>query len=85
MGHNEHGSALFCQIPDDRKDISHKFRIQGGGGLIKQEHFRINGQGPCNGDPLLLPPGKLRRIGALPVGQPNLFPAVPVPFQRPVF
>ena len=47
-----------------RKDALGGHGVQGAGGLVAKEHFRVAGQGAGDGHALLLPAAELRRIGA---------------------
>ena len=53
----------FCPEPES------DFRVEGAQGLIQKEHLGIRGEGPDEGDPLLLPTAQLGRVKASPVGQ----------------
>ena len=43
--------------------------VQGAGGLVTQQHLGVGGQGPGDGDALLLPAGQLGGVGVGLVGQ----------------
>ena len=59
MGDHQHGQALLGQRAHDREHLPHHLRVQGGGGLVKEEDLRVHGQGPGDGHPLLLAAGEL--------------------------
>ena len=71
MGDNDHGGLLLRQTPDDLEHLAGELRVQGGGGLIKAEDVRGQGQGPGDGDPLLLAAGELVGVVSRPLCQPH--------------
>ena len=71
MGDHHHRHALPGQLLHDLQHLAHHFGVQGGSGLVKEHQLRLHGQGTDNGDPLLLPTGKLGRVGIRPVRQPH--------------
>ena len=63
VGDDQHGHALLGQLLHDGEDLAHHFRVQGGGGFIEEQHFRVHSQGPGDGHPLLLAAGYLPGLG----------------------
>ena len=63
MGDHQHGQTLRGQVPHDGEHLPHHLRVQGGGGLVKEEDLRVHGQGPGDGHPLLLAAGELPGLG----------------------
>ena len=62
MGDNDHGHAAFCHVLNDGENLLDHLRVQGGGGLVKEHHLRLHGQGTHNGKPLLLAAGQTAGI-----------------------
>ncbi len=54
---------LAVDLRQQLQDRRRGFRVQGAGGLIRQQVTRPGGQGPGDAHPLLLATGQLRRIG----------------------
>ena len=73
MGHHEHCHPVLRQAAHHGQHLADQFRIQGAGGLVKIDDFRIRGHGPGNRHPLLLSAGQLGRIAFQFVGHPDLF------------
>ena len=69
MGHDHHGHAGLGQLLHDFQHLTHHFRVQGGGRLVKKHDLRLHHQRPDDGHPLLLAAGKLDGIGIGPVLQ----------------
>ena len=70
MGNDDDRNAQTpVDVLDEAQDAPGRGGVQGGGGLVAQEHLGVAGQGPGNGDALLLPAGELHRIGVGLVGQ----------------
>ena len=63
VGDHHHGHALVGQLLHNLQHLAHHFRVQGRGGLVKEHHVRVHGQGPSNGNALLLAAGKLLGVG----------------------
>ena len=63
MGDYQHGQPALRQIAHDGQHLAHHFRVQGRGGFVKEQNFRVHCQRPGNGHPLLLPAGKLAGPG----------------------
>ena len=63
VGDHHHGHALVGQLLHDLQHLAHHLGVQGGGGLIKEHDLGLHGQGPHNGDALLLAAGELVGIG----------------------
>ncbi len=51
------------QILHDVQHFGHQFGVESGGHLVEQHHVGLHGQGPGDGDPLLLATGELVREG----------------------
>ena len=71
VGDDDHGGLLLRQGADDLQNLAGELRVQGGGGLIKAEDVRGQGQGPGDGDPLLLAAGELVGVVSRPLCQPH--------------
>jgi len=74
MGGNEHGPLLV--VDDAFEDVHDQpgcFEIKIAGRLICQDEQRVVGQGACNGNPLLLAPGKQVRKASSTIGQADFF------------
>ena len=56
-------------VLDERKDGFRSGGVEGGSGLVAQEDLGVGSQSAGDGDALLLPARKLRRVGLCPVGQ----------------
>ena len=82
MGDHDHGGALPGQVPHNGKHLAHHFRVQGGGGLIKEQKLRIHGQGPGYGHPLLLAAGDLPGPGVDIGSHAHLFQVLHGPLFR---
>ena len=67
VGDDHHRHPLVRQLPHDLQHLPHHFGVQRAGRLIEQHDLRFHGQRPHNGDPLLLPAGKLGRVGSCTV------------------
>ena len=61
------------QLPHDLQHLAYHLRVQGGGGLVEQQHLRVHGQGPGDGHPLLLAAGDLPWLGVDVGGHAHLF------------
>ncbi len=59
VGDYQHGHALLGQLLHHVQHLAHHLRVQGGGGLVKEHELGLHGQGPDNGDALLLAAGEL--------------------------
>ena len=72
MGDNDDGDAqALVDVLDQPQDGAGGGGVQRAGGLVAQKHLGIGGQGPGDGDALLLAAGELGRIGIGLVGQPH--------------
>ena len=83
VGNHYNGYSLLIEHFKEAQHFFTGFEIQIAGRLIRQENDRIIDQGPGNGDALLLPAGKLRRLMIQTVAQAHLnkqFPGKPIPF-----
>ena len=58
VGDHQHGDAGVGQLFHQLQHFADHLRVQGGGGLVKQDDVRVHGQGTSNGNALLLAAGK---------------------------
>ena len=58
---NQHRHALTCQALNNLQHLTDQFGVERGGRLVEQHQDRPHREGTGDGDPLLLPAGKLRR------------------------
>lgn len=73
MGHDDHsGAVLVSDATKQLHDLTAPNAVQGGRGLVGQHHARLVGQGPGDGDPLLLAPGKHGRLVIGTIGDAKL-------------
>ena len=77
MGHHDHGAFFLRQRPDDAQHFLGQQRVEGGGGLVEAEDFRVERQRAGNGHPLLLAAGKLVGVGGFPIRQAHLLQQLP--------
>ena len=62
----QHGHAVLCQILHTAQHFVDHFRVEGGGGFVKQHGAGLHGERTGDGDALLLPAGNLARtLGGL--------------------
>ena len=80
MRHDHHGFLLPRQFPDDALHLADAGRVQGAGRLVKEDDIRVHGEGPGNGDALLLSAGHLVGVVHLLFCQADH----PQQFHRPV-
>ena len=73
VGHNDHGRALPGKVAHNGKHLTHHFRVQSRGGLVKEQQLRVHGESPGNGHPLLLTAGNLPGPGMDIGGHAHLF------------
>ena len=72
MGHEQRGDLeTGLQDADLLAQLHADLGIEGGQGLVEQEHARLNGQGAGQGHPLLLAAGHLVRVLGRLGGQPH--------------
>ena len=69
VGHHEHGHVLSCEIRDEIGDFADEFRVERRGHLVEKHHPGFHRQRTDDGDPLLLPARKPRRIRVALVGK----------------
>ena len=70
VGDDHHGDAQpLVDVLDQLQDVLGGLGVQGGGGLVAQQDLGVGGQGPGDGDALLLAAGELGRVGVRLVGQ----------------
>ena len=72
MGDHHHGEAVPGQTPHDVQHLAHQLRVQGGGGLVKEQRLGVHGQGPGDGHPLLLAAREHAGISVGLAGQSHL-------------
>ena len=68
----QHGQAELG--PHAAQEVQHARRaglVEGGGGLVAEQHRRADGERAGDGHPLLLPAGQLRRVGPGALSQPH--------------
>lgn len=71
VGDHEHGHAVRGKLPDDFEHAADHLRVEGGGGLVKQQKLRFRGDGPCDAHALLLPAGQGAGVAVGEVGEPH--------------
>ena len=71
MRDDQHRAALLCQIQQHIQHLTHHLGIERSGHLVKEHQRRVHDECPNDGDPLLLPAGKLPGIVLRPVGEPH--------------
>ncbi len=76
--------SLMAQAFQQGNDLLAGVQIQIAGGLIGQDDGRIVGQGPGNGDALLLAAGKLKRLMVVSIPQPHHLQQLHAFFHRSV-
>ena len=80
VGDDDHRDAEgTVQLLEQGQDGLGGGGVQGGGGLVTEEHLGVRGESPCDGHPLLLAAGELGGIGALPVLQAHDLQEFPGP------
>jgi hypothetical protein len=67
VGNDDHGHPLVGEPLHDRKHLADGLRIEGGGRLVEQHDIGLHGEGPGDGNPLLLTPRQLGRPTCWPV------------------
>ena len=73
VGDDDHGQALLGQLAHNAQHFTHHLGVQGGGRLVKQQHFGLHGQRTGDGHALLLAAGKLAGLGVDVGGHAHLF------------
>ena len=64
VGDDDHGNAQpVVDVLDQPQNVPGGLGVQGRGGLVAEEQLRVRGQGPGDGDALLLAAGELGGIG----------------------
>ena len=58
--HHQHGLAVLVDVRENVHDLPGGTGVQGTGGLVCQDQFRLGDDGPGNGCPLFLPAGNLK-------------------------
>ena len=69
MRYYHHGHACIGKFPDDFKDFSYHFRVQGACRLVEEHDLGFHHQGPDDGYTLLLSARELDGVGVCPVFQ----------------
>ena len=69
---NDHGHMFLGKLANDLENLTGQFRIQCGGGLVKEKDLRLHSQGTGDGHTLLLSAGELAGIGTSLVGKAHL-------------
>ena len=69
MRDHDHGHAVAREILHYVEHLANHFRVERAGRLVEQHHIRVHGQRAHDGDALLLPAGKRRRIRVCLFGQ----------------
>nr|EIF88755.1 putative hydrolase [Streptomyces tsukubensis NRRL18488] len=70
MGDQQYGQAEpLVQIAQQPEDGAGGLRVEGTGGLVRQEHLGVAGQGAGDADALLLAAGQLAGVGPRLVGE----------------
>ena len=73
MRHDQHGLAGIGEFEHHVKHFAHHFRIQRGGDLVEQQHFRMQDQRTADGHALALTAGKLMRPRILAIDKSDAF------------
>ena len=68
MRNDGHRHAVLCKALHNLEHFADHLRVERGGRLVEQHHIGMHAQRAHNSDALLLPAGKLGRVGARPVG-----------------
>src|SRR5580704_6036889 len=55
--------VVFLQLVDQLFDLGGRDRIERRAGLVEQDHFRLDGDGAGDAQPLLLPAGEAQAVG----------------------
>jgi hypothetical protein len=63
---NDHNGAGFSQVAQKSENLSHKSRVEVGGGLVSDDEFDVTSKHSCNGDSLTL---TTTEHGALPIDE----------------
>ena len=78
VGNDNHRNAHFAvDLLDQLQNGVGGVGVQGTGGFVTQQHLGVGGQGTRNGNALLLPAGKLRRVSVRLVRQANQLQQLP--------
>ena len=64
-------AAAAADLHDQVEDLVGRLRIEGGGGLVEQQHVGVGGQGAGDADPLPHAAGQLGGVGLAGVGEPH--------------
>ena len=73
MGDDHQRQAVGGQLGDGVQHLAGQLRVKGGGRLVKQQHFGLEGDGAGDGHALLLPAGELVGVKVLAVEHTHLF------------
>ena len=66
---DQHGHAVGLQLSHELEHVADQLRVEGARDLVQQEEPRPHGEGPQDGDPLLLASGETIRVLARLVGE----------------
>src|SRR5262249_38357890 len=72
MRHQHHGHAFLGQFANYFEDLADELRIERGGRVVEQDHFRAHGERAGNGNALLLTAREVRGICVRLVRQADL-------------
>ena len=73
MRHDQHGLAGIGEFEHHVEHFAHHLRIERGGDLVEQQHFRMQDQRTADGHALALAAGQLVRPGILAIGKADAF------------
>ena len=65
--HDDAGTVGVCNFGKELHDLPPAMAVQGCGRLVGENHTRLIGQRPCDGNALLLPTGEGGRMMVSPV------------------
>ena len=71
VGDNNHCHALRSQVLHDLKHLANVLRVKCRGGFVEEHQLGLHGQGPGDGDALLLAAGEVLGVGVAPIAQAN--------------
>ena len=69
---DDHGLALLGQRPHHAEHLADELGVERRGRLVEQDHLRVHGERPRDGDALLLPAGEIARMRVRLVGEADL-------------
>ena len=77
--HHNGDAEAMVDLPQEVENLHGGRRVKGAGRLVAEQHMRLGGEGAGNGDTLLLPAGKLRRIRFFFFGEADHIQQLPCP------